>query len=108
MLTSDYQKLEPGSFLRLIEVDASEFGGGVYRYHNYNQVVGMGLFDGFMAGTELYQAGDESLLAGADLQGVTLDAWVSAADTVSVKFTNNTGAAVDLVSATLRARVEKA
>lgn len=45
---------------------------------------------------------------GADLQGVTLDAWVSAADTVSVKFTNNTGAAVDLASATLRARVEKA
>ena len=45
---------------------------------------------------------------GADLQGVTLDAWVSAADTVSVKFTNNTGSAVDLASATLRARVEKA
>lgn len=45
---------------------------------------------------------------GADLQGVTLDAWVSAADTVSVKFTNNTGAAVDLSSAPLRARVEKA
>lgn len=45
---------------------------------------------------------------GADLQGVTLDAWVSAADTVSVKFTNNTGGTVDLASATLRARVEKA
>ena len=44
----------------------------------------------------------------ADLQGVTLDAWVSAADTVSVKFTNNTGGTVDLASATLRARVEKA
>jgi len=67
MLTADYQKLEPGSYLRLIEVDATAFGGDVYRYHNYNQVIGLDLFDGFMAGSELYQAGDERLLAGAEI-----------------------------------------
>lgn len=43
-----------------------------------------------------------------DLQGVTIAAWVSAADTVSVKFTNNTGGVIDLASGTLAARVEKA
>jgi hypothetical protein len=43
-----------------------------------------------------------------DLQGITLTAWVSAADTVSVRFQNGTTAAVDLGSGTLRVRVEKA
>lgn len=43
-----------------------------------------------------------------DLQGITLDSWVSAADTVSVKFANNTGGVIDLASGTLAARVEKA
>jgi hypothetical protein len=43
-----------------------------------------------------------------DLQGVTLTAWVSAVDTVSVRFQNGTTAAVDLGSGTLRVRVEKA
>jgi hypothetical protein len=44
---------------------------------------------------------------GADLQGVTLTAWVSAAGTVSVRLQNGTAAAVDLSGATLRVRVEK-
>lgn len=41
----------------------------------------------------------------ANTQGVMLDAWVSAADTVTVRFQNETGGAVDLLSGTLRVRV---
>lgn len=41
------------------------------------------------------------------LQGVTVTGWVSAANTVSVRFQNETGAAVDLASGTLRVRVLK-
>jgi hypothetical protein len=43
-----------------------------------------------------------------DLQGITLTAWVSAADTVSVHFQNRTTGALDLASGTLRVRVERA
>jgi hypothetical protein len=43
-----------------------------------------------------------------DLAGLQLTAWVSAADTVSVRFQNGTAAAIDLASGTLRAKVEKA
>ena len=43
-----------------------------------------------------------------DLEGITLTAWVSAADTVSVRFQNGTGATIDLSSGTLRVRVERA
>ena len=43
-----------------------------------------------------------------DLRGVMLTAWVSAADTVSVRFQNGTAGAIDLASGTLRVRVEKA
>jgi hypothetical protein len=43
-----------------------------------------------------------------DLQGITLTAWVSAADTVSVRFQNESGSAVDLASGTLRVRANKA
>lgn len=42
-----------------------------------------------------------------DLQGVALTAWVSAADEVSVRFQNGTGATVDLASGTFRVKVEK-
>ena len=42
-----------------------------------------------------------------DLQGITLTAWVSAADTVSVRFQNETGGALDLGSGTLRVKVTK-
>lgn len=38
-----------------------------------------------------------------DLQGITLTAWVSAADTVSVRFQNETGAPIDLASGTIKA-----
>lgn len=40
-----------------------------------------------------------------DLQGVSLDAWVSAADTVTVRFQNDSGGAVDLASGTCRVQV---
>jgi hypothetical protein len=42
------------------------------------------------------------------LQGITLTAWVSAADTVSARFQNETGGALDVASGTLRIRVRKA
>jgi hypothetical protein len=38
-----------------------------------------------------------------DLQGITLTAWVSASDVVSVRFQNESGGALDLASGTLRA-----
>lgn len=44
---------------------------------------------------------------GLDLQGITVTAYVSAANTVSVRFQNETGGTIDLASATLRARVFK-
>ncbi len=43
-----------------------------------------------------------------DLQGITLTACVSAADTVSARFRNETAGAIDLASGTLRVWVEKA
>jgi len=43
-----------------------------------------------------------------DLQGVLMTAYVSAADTVSVRFQNETTGIVDLLSGTLRASVMRA
>ena len=42
-----------------------------------------------------------------DLQNITVTGWVSAANTVSVRFQNETGVAIDLGSGTLRVRVMK-
>jgi hypothetical protein len=42
-----------------------------------------------------------------DLQGITLTAWVSAANMVSVRFQNESGAVVDLASGTLKVSVER-
>lgn len=46
---------------------------------------------------------DASFTAG--LSGITVTAWVSAADTVSVRFQNESGGVLDLASGTLTARV---
>ena len=43
-----------------------------------------------------------------DLQGITVTAYVSATDTVAVRFQNETGGTIDLASGTLRARVFEA
>jgi len=42
-----------------------------------------------------------------DLQGITVTAYVSAVDTVSVRFQNESGGALDLASGTLKVRVNK-
>jgi parallel beta-helix repeat protein len=42
-----------------------------------------------------------------DLQGITVTAWVSSANTVSVRFQNESGGVLDIDSGTLRVRVEK-
>lgn len=42
-----------------------------------------------------------------DLAGITLTAWVSAENTVSVRFQNESGGVLDLASGTLKARVYK-
>lgn len=43
-----------------------------------------------------------------DLQGIGVTAWVSAADTVSVRLQNETGGALNLAQGTLRALVWRA
>lgn len=43
-----------------------------------------------------------------DLQGITVTAWVSAENTVSVRFQNESATGVDLDEGTLRVRVVKA
>ena len=42
-----------------------------------------------------------------DLQGLVLTAWVSAADTVSVRFQNGTAGTINLAEGTLKARVKR-
>lgn len=50
----------------------------------------------------------ETVSFSLDLQGITVTAYVSAANTVSVRFQNESGATVDLASGTIRVRLSKA
>lgn len=45
---------------------------------------------------------------GVDLQGIRVTGYVSAADTVTVRFQNESGGTLDLASTTLKVRVRKA
>ena len=50
--------------------------------------------------------GDFAMVShGVDLQGISVTAWVSATNTVSVRFQNETVSTIDLASTTLRAVV---
>ncbi len=52
--------------------------------------------------------GDSALATfSLDLQGITLTAWVSSANTVSVRFQNESGGTLDLSSGTLRAQITR-
>ena len=52
--------------------------------------------------------GDQALASFSnDLQGIILHAWVSSANTVSIRFQNETGGLIDLASGTIRVRVFK-
>lgn len=52
--------------------------------------------------------GDISVASfGIDLQGITLTSWVSSANTVSVRFQNESGGVLDLGSSTIRAAIRK-
>lgn len=74
MLTADVQRLTPGSLVRLVEVDCTEFGGDVLRFHAYPQPLNLADEQPLWAGSELYGAGDTRLLAGASVQYETRDA----------------------------------
>lgn len=50
----------------------------------------------------------ETVSFSLDLQGITVTGYVSAANTVSVRFQNESGATVDLASGTIRVRLSKA
>lgn len=50
----------------------------------------------------------DSVSFSLDLQGITLTAYVSAANTVAVRFQNESGGTLDLASGTLRVRVARA
>jgi hypothetical protein len=113
----------------------NRFGAGVLtngdlstRYHDLVNLTTAAWADSYYAGSAVYDPPNLADGAGTtttvtvtgaalgdyarasfslDLQGIVLTAWVSAADTVSVRFQNESGGALDLASGTLRARVEK-
>lgn len=86
------------------EIRKSELTGSAAGTDPANLVDGAGVsINVTVAGATLGQFAQASF--SLDLQGITLTAWVSAANTVSCRFQNETGGAIDLASGTLRARV---
>jgi hypothetical protein len=87
-----------------------EANGSLYGSANYNP---NNLADGAGETTTVTVTGAalgdyvDSISFSLDLQGILLTAWVSSANTVSVRFQNETGGAIDLASGTLRAVVTK-
>lgn len=106
----DYIKLRWDNLaLTWYEVDYRAVGGTLYGSATYDPA---NLADGAGATTTVTVTGAvlgdiATATFSLDLQGITLTAWVSAADTVSVRFQNESGGALDLASGTLKAKVEK-
>ena len=90
--------------------DGALFSGGLESSITYNPP---SLNDGTAATTTLTCTGAAlgdlvSASFSQPLQDILVSAWVNSADTVAVRFQNNSGVTVDLASGTLRVRVDKA
>lgn len=94
----------------LINVDATstvDFKDSLYgsaTYNPANLVDGDGVTTTVAVTNSLMGAQCQASFSNA-LQGILLTAWVSAAGTVSVRFQNETGGAIDLASGTLKVKV---
>lgn len=109
-----------GASDRYLIVDAIYFGKGLKApsFGEYGTPAGSATYnppslaDGAGATTTVTCAGaalGDYVLASfsLDLQGITMTAWVSATDTVSVRFQNETGGVLDLGSGTLSVKTQK-
>lgn len=109
-----------GASDRYLLVDAIYFGKGLKApsFGEYGTPTGSttynppSLADGAGATTTVTCAGAAlgdyvSSSFSLDLQGITMTAWVSATDTVSVRFQNETGGTLDLASGTLNVQTRK-
>lgn len=76
MLIADIQSLEPGGHLLLFEIDGTQFGADIYRFHGYkipyseNEMTAF--FEPPMAGSQTWLAGNDTVLAGRG--GLVVDA----------------------------------
>lgn len=112
----DVQFDESNNFLGTVTVNATSAGTGseVRRLYKGSATYDPpNLADGAGATTTVTVTGAalgdfvDGVSFSLDLQGITVTAWVSSANTVSVRFQNETGGAIDLASGTLSARVRK-
>jgi hypothetical protein len=87
-----------------LTLDATDFYSGSATYDPANLADGAGVTTTVTCtGSVLGDFTDVSF--SLDLQGVELTSWVSSSNTVSVRFQNETGGAIDFASGTLRVRV---
>lgn len=89
MLKSDFQKLEPGSLVTLIEVDCTSFGGDILYFHGHNIAFSESriekLTNPLYAGSLSWYAGTQERYAGEGVpenvgipivwQGIRYEAW---------------------------------